>query len=135
MSSLASSKQVIQSAKAQTERRRSSRLLVEIPVGFRTVSGLRECSLSNISDVGAMLEVEHPPAQGTSGWLVMGEDEVYCTVVWSSETTCGIEFERGLPTNQIDQIVGGAVRELGPAANRGNIQPGRKRSSLVSGRS
>lgn len=129
MSSLASRQQVV-----QTERRRSSRLLVEIPVGFRTVSGLRECSLSNISDAGAMLETEHPPAQGTGGWLVMGEDEVYCTVVWSSDATCGIEFERGLASAQLDQIVGEQARELGPAANRGNIQMGRKRSSLVSGR-
>lgn len=129
MSSLALRQQV-----AQIERRRSGRMLIEIPVGFRTVSGLRECQMANISDTGAMLHLEHPPATGVSGWLVMGDDEVYCTVVWTNEAACGIEFERSLGTNTLDKIAGDVTRELSPAANRGNIQMGRKRSSLVPGR-
>ena len=126
MSSLASRQQV-----AQIERRRSGRLLIEIPVGFRTVSGLRECNMANISDSGAMLELSDPPALGVSGWLVMGDDEIYCTVIWANERSCGIEFEKSLGPNTLNLIAGGQTRELGPAANRGNIQMGRKRVSLV----
>lgn len=126
MSSLAIRQQV-----AQIERRRSGRLLIEIPVGFRTVSGLRDCNMANISDSGAMLEMERPPSTGVSGWLVMGEDEIYCTVVWTNEHSCGIEFERSIGPNTLNKIAGEQTRELGPAANRGNIQMGRKRASLV----
>lgn len=126
MSSLALRQQV-----AQIERRRSGRLLIEIPVGFRTVSGLRECKMANISDTGAMLEMERPPVTGVCGWLVMGDDEIYCTVVWANERSCGIEFERALGPHTLNKIAGDQTRELGPAANRGNIQMGRKRSSLI----
>ena len=116
---------------AQSERRRSGRLLIEIPVGFKTVTGVRPCHMGNISDAGAMLEMENPPATGISGWLVMGEDEIYATVAWSSEGTCGMEFERPLGVKTLDNVVAGKEREYGPAANRGNIQMGRKRASLV----
>lgn len=128
MSSLAIRQQI-----AQSERRRSGRMLIAIPVALRTVSGLRECNMSNISDTGAKLEMEKPPVTGISGWLVMGEDEIYCTVVWSNEGTCGVEFERSLGPNRLKQVAGDQIepQELGPAANRGNIQMGRKRSSLV----
>lgn len=126
MSSLAMRQQT-----AQIDRRRTGRMLIEIPVGFKTVSGLRECQMANISDTGAMLELERPPLRGISGWLVIGEDELYCTVVWTNEKSCGIEFERALGSHTLNTIVSGKTREVGPAANRCNIQMGRKRSSLV----
>ncbi len=126
MSSLAMRQQA-----AQIERRHSGRMLIEIPVGFKTVSGLRECQMANISDSGAMLEMERPPVKGVSGWLILGDDEIYSTVIWTNEKSCGIEFERALGSHTLNEIVSGKTREVGPAANRGNIQMGRKRSSLV----
>lgn len=116
---------------AQIERRRTGRMLIEVPMSFKTVSGVRECQMTNISDSGAMLEMESPPATGVSGWLVMGDDEIYCTVIWAKEASCGIEFERALGSHTLEQYVSDNTREAGPAANRSNIQMGRKRSSLV----
>ncbi|QUL38238.1 PilZ domain-containing protein [Erythrobacter sp. JK5] len=127
MSSLALRQQA-----AEIERRRSGRMLVDIPVGLRTVSGMRECEMTNISDAGAKLELEDPPPEGVSGWLVLGEDEIYCTVVWSSEGTCGVAFEFVLQPGMIAQIAGERAKEIGPAANTSNIRLGRKRSALVS---
>ncbi|WP_299193478.1 PilZ domain-containing protein [uncultured Erythrobacter sp.] len=127
MSSLAIRQQAVQS-----ERRRSSRLVAEIPVGLRTVSGLRECRMANISDEGAKLELADPPAEGVSGWLVLDGTEIYCKIIWSNESACGIEFERSLGDYTLKQIVGTQDLPTGPAANRGNIQAGRKRSGLVS---
>ena len=126
MSSLA-----IRQKMAQKERRRSSRLMVEIPVGFRTVSGTRECQMANISDNGAKLELYDPPAEGVSGWLVLDGAEIYSRVVWSGETACGIEFERTLGDYTLRQIVGAKNSEA-PTANTGRIQAGRKRSGLIS---
>ncbi|EAQ27584.1 malate synthase [Erythrobacter sp. NAP1] len=127
MNSLANNQQVV-----EIERRRTSRTLVDVPIGLRTVSGVRECRITNISDAGAKLELENPPPEGVTGWLVMGEDEVYCTIAWSSEGTCGVEFEFVLRPGMMTRLAGERAKEVGPAADRGNIQMGRKRSALVS---
>lgn len=127
MNSLANNQQAV-----EIERRRTSRTLVDVPIGLRTVSGVRECRITNISDAGAKLELENPPPEGVTGWLVMGEDEVYCTIAWSSEGTCGVEFEFVLRPGMMARIAGERRKDVGPAADRGNIQMGRKRSALVS---
>ncbi len=115
-----------------TDQRRSARLMVAIPVTFRTASGDRQCHMANISDQGAKLETESPPGQGVSGMLIMGKEEVYCTVIWSNETACGIEFERCIGDAALADIAGDQIRRSGPVANTGNIQMGRKRGRLVS---
>lgn len=114
----------------QMEQRRSSRLVVEIPVGFKTVSGIRECQMANISDHGAKLDLADPPREGVSGWLMLDGSEIYCTVIWSGDRSCGIEFERTLGDQTLMRIAGKQDRQ-GPAANFGRIQQGRKRSGLV----
>ena len=126
MSSLALRRKV-----AQMERRRSTRLVVEIPVAFKTVSGSRPCQMANISDHGAKLEMPDPPVEGVSGWLVLDGSEIYSKVIWSGDSACGIEFERTLGDYTLKQIVGAQNREA-PTANAGRIQAGRKRSGLVS---
>jgi len=126
MSSLALRRKV-----AQMERRRSSRLLVEIPVSFRTVTGERACQMANISDNGAQLEMADPPVEGMAGWLVLDGAEIYSRVIWSGETKCGIEFEKTLGDYTLKQMVGTQNQEA-PTANTDRIQAGRKRSGLVS---
>ncbi len=116
---------------AQTDQRRSGRFAVQIPAIFRTISGDRECRMANISDNGAKLETASPPAQGVSGMLILGEQEVYCTVIWSNDGACGIEFERNIGEDALVEIAGEQVRNAGPVANAGNIQMGRKRGRLV----
>ncbi|MEL6877056.1 MAG: PilZ domain-containing protein [Pseudomonadota bacterium] len=115
------------------EQRRTSRFTVQIPAIFRTTSGDRECRMANISDHGAKLETTSPPASGVSGMLVMGEQELYCRVVWSGDDACGIEFERALEEKTLVDIAGEQVAKTGPVANAGNIQMGRKRGRLVAG--
>lgn len=116
---------------AQMERRRSARFTVDISAVLRTVSGDRPCRMANISDNGAKLEMEIPPRKGVTGWLVMGAQELYCTVVWSRDGDCGIEFDRPLPHASLIAIAGDQVRAAGPVANAGNIQMGRKRSGRL----
>ncbi len=106
-------------------------MLVDIPVHLRTVSGSRECRLTNVSDAGAKLELGNPPTVGVCGWIVIGEDEIYCTVVWSTEGACGIEFENILRSDMMTRIAGVELGPVGPAANRSNIAIGRKRTALV----
>ena len=114
------------------DQRRSARFVVAIPVIFRTASGDRQCHMSNISDAGAKLETESPPPQGVSGMLRLGDDEFYCTVIWSNGTACGVEFERKVHEATLIDITGEEARKSGPVASCSNIQMGRKRSALVS---
>lgn len=116
---------------AQAERRRSARFTVDIPVILRTVSGDRPCRMANISDNGAKLEMANAPSKGVTGWLIMGAQELYCTVIWTRDGDCGIEFERSLPEASLIEFAGDQVRAAGPVANAGNIQMGRKRSGLL----
>lgn len=116
---------------AQAERRRSARFTIDIPVTLRTISGDRECRMANISDTGAKLETAEPPREGISGWLIMGEEELYCTVIWANEGACGVEFERALGEERLIEIAGEQVKKTVPIANTGKIQMGRKRSSFI----
>ncbi len=130
MSSLA-----VRQLTVHAERRGAGRFLVEIPVKFRTVSGIRDCWMGNISDTGAMIQTDSPPAEGVSGWLIMGDVELYCSVAWSSDRNCGIKFEHALGQATLAHIASKDKRQdNGPSARRGNIAVGRKRSSLVSSR-
>ena len=116
---------------AQVERRRSARLTIDIPVTFRTISGDRECRMANISDSGAKLETEAPPRTGVSGWLVMGTQEIYCSVIWANDNACGVEFERSIAQDTLIAITGNQVQQNAPVANAGNIQMGRRRGGRL----
>lgn len=115
------------------DQRRSGRFVVAIPAVFRTASGSRQCRMANISDNGAKLETDNPPATGVSGMLMLGEEEIYCTVIWSNDEACGVEFERSIGEAALTEIAGDQVRKSRPVANCSNIQMGRKRGALVSG--
>lgn len=130
MSSLALRQQL-----AQSDRRRNARFSTEIPVVLQTVLGQGEGRISNISGEGAMVELTSPPPANIAACLVLADDELFCTVVWSEETACGVKFDRPIGEAKLAQIAGEELqqRERGPVANVGNIQPGRKRGRLVSG--
>lgn len=116
---------------AQIERRRSARFTIDIPVTFRTISGDRECRMANISDSGAKLETAEPPRKGVSGWLIMGTQEIYCSVIWTNDNACGVEFERAMAEDTLLSITGVQAQQNTPVANAGNIQMGRKRNGLL----
>lgn len=115
----------------QTERRRSARFTIDTPVILRTVTGDRMCRMENISDNGAKLETDNAPNEGVSGWLVLGEEEIYCKVIWTDANSCGIEFDRAIGENRLLAIAGAKAKPGKPIANAGNIQMGRKRGGLL----
>ena len=111
----------------QKEQRRTSRFTIDIPASFRTVSGDRRCRMSNISDNGAKLETDSPPGEGITGWLLFGDLEIFCKVIWANDKSCGVEFERAIAERTLIDIAGEQVESRGPVASTGNIQMGRKR--------
>lgn len=112
---------------AQRERRRTARFTIDIPASFRTVSGDRQCRMANISDNGAKLDTDNPPREGITGWLLFGELEIFCKVIWTNDSSCGVEFERAITERTLIDIAGEQAQPRGPVASTGNIQMGRKR--------
>ena len=116
---------------ANADRRRTARFVVEVPAFIQTVIGERPCRIANISDSGAMIETDDPPPAGIAARLVLGDGDIFCTVVWSNETGCGVEFEDSIGDHTLKQIATEEIKEAGPIANVGRIQAGRRRSGLV----
>ena len=118
---------------ATSDRRRSARFIVEVPAFIETVVGRRSCHISNISDMGAMLETDAPPPAGIAACLSLGEHDIYCSVKWSKETTCGVEFDRPINESLLAGVASETKPTPGPVANVSRIQMGAKRGQLVSG--
>ncbi len=113
------------------ERRTAARFTVDIPAKWRTVGGDRDCTLANISVGGAKLNLATRPPEGVAGYVIFRAYELYCKVIWSDETHCGVEFERALTERALVAIAGEQARKLGPVAQAGKIQMGRKRSGRL----
>lgn len=113
------------------ERRAAVRFTVDIAAKWHTVSGDQDCNMANISVGGAKLELAKPPAEGITGYIVFSAYELFCKVIWANETSCGVEFERPITERALVAIAGDQARKLGPVAQSGNIQMGRKRSGRL----
>ena len=91
-------------ANNQIERRRATRMLIEIPVKLECAGMVHTCHMTNISDTGARLETPTPPATGNSAFLVMSEDRIACQIVWMRQQSFGIHFDRNLGEARLDTI-------------------------------
>ena len=119
---------------AAADRRRTARFVVEVPAFIETVVGRRSCRISNISDMGAMLEAETPPPAGIAARLSLGDYDIFCTVKWSQGKACGVEFDRPISENMLAGVASETQHTPGPVANVARIQMGAKRrGKLVSG--
>ena len=91
-------------ANNQIERRRATRLLIEIPVMLECAGIVHTCHMTNISDTGARLETPTPPVQNSPAFLVMGEERIACQIVWVRQQSCGIHFDHNLGQTRLDII-------------------------------
>ena len=112
---------------AQVERRVARRHAVDCAARLQLLGGERAGRLSDLSVEGARLETTDPPASGISGLLAWGEEEYWCKVVWSRETSCGLVFERTISQSIVDATAGTAEVETGPAADFSKIPLGERR--------
>jgi hypothetical protein len=115
------------------ERRAFERVRLDCPARLVTVGGQRVVQLCDLSRSGARLSVDNPPAEGITALLQWGPHESLCTVVWASESACGVAFEKmispelvasgdELPPSDGDRLAAGVTR----------IQFGTKRRALAS---
>ena len=116
---------------APKERRRSERYPIDRAASFRTISGVRQGRLENISEDGAKLVIAQPPKEGISGMLGIDGQEYFCAVIWVNTDACGLEFERSLPLKTILDLTGAEDNSGAHIARTGNIPLGRKRSGRL----
>jgi len=121
-------------AQLPIERRAVGRARTDCSVRLRTPGGDWHGRLWDLSEAGARVQVECPPAQGVMcliGWL---SNELFCRVVWSADDMCGVLFERPVSRAVVLETLGELEPEpeapSGPAANVVNIPVGRRRGRL-----
>lgn len=93
-----------------TGRRTRSRLRVRLAGRFTTTSGRGDATLIDLSATGAQIWLGKAIKVGSDILLMWHEQEIFGTVVWSSEGRCGVAFEKPLS----DEVL---------AASRGLIDP------------
>ena len=113
----------------QIERRVARRTRATCAASLRTLT--KECfgHLWDLSETGARISVESPPAIGEHAMVKWGAEKVMGRVVWIERDICGLEFDRPIDP----AVVASAARLIGiveqPTAALGNIPVGRKRSA------
>ncbi|WP_171032996.1 PilZ domain-containing protein [Qipengyuania marisflavi] len=119
----------------ETDRRSVRRWVVDCEAALKMLGGDRLGRLSDLSETGARLELDQPPAQGASGLLVWSDQEHFCKIIWVKQTSCGVLFERQIARSVVEATAKAVDVPTGPVADFSNIPLGQKRSrraSLVS---
>ena len=119
-------------AQLPIERRAVGRASTDCPARLRTPGGDWHGRLWDLSESGARVQVENPPAQGVTCLIGWRENELFCRVVWSADDMCGVLFERPISHATVMETLGEPVPEApsGPAASVSNIPIGTRRSRL-----
>ncbi|WP_338466632.1 hypothetical protein RXV95_13930 [Novosphingobium sp. ZN18A2] len=112
------------------ERRIALRNRINLPAQFHTAGGDQAVWLADISEYGAGISLADPPMVGTPGMLKWGYYEVFFTVAWANDDSCGVMFDAPIS----GEIVLEAIRKGGLTNNRSaqpsRIAPGHKRARL-----
>lgn len=95
------------------ERRAGPRTRVDCVATLLMPSGNRAGRLFDISTTGARFLTDEPPAQGVSALIEWPGHETYCRVSWVKPGMCGVEFDRPIPAQVIEQLA-----EAAPAGPR-----------------
>jgi hypothetical protein len=112
------------------ERRVALRNRINLPARMHTASGDQSVWLADISEYGAGISLSNPPKVGMPGVLIWGSYEVFFTVAWANDDSCGVMFDASISS----EIVLEAIRK-GALKNNRLVEPsrianGRKRASL-----
>jgi hypothetical protein len=118
------------------ERRAAGRARADCPARLQTPGGTWYGRLWDVSEAGARVQVENPPAQGVLCLIGWQANEMFCRVVWSADDMCGVLFERPIEYSVVMQTIGEPDPEpeapSAPPASVGNIPIGRRRAHLRS---
>jgi hypothetical protein len=82
-------------------RRMDARLRLMLPASLRLPIAKEVCWLENISRTGALVRIEELPAEGSTAIFKFMHLSIWCTVVWTREQWCGLQFDDPLPNETV----------------------------------
>lgn len=110
------------------ERRAARRWHAQCAAALETLTGESLGQLWDLSETGARVKLDDPPAPGSAAILKWCEHRARCSVVWTTDDMCGVAFEDPLDSAQVSAT----TRMIGevqlPVAAVRNIPMGRKRA-------
>ena len=117
-------------ASLPAERRAAGRARTDCPARLQTPGGEWHGRLWDLSEGGARVHVDHPPAQGAVALIKWQSHEMFCRVMWSADDMCGVVFEKPIPYSVVLETLGEEPVETqgAPPASLGNIPAGKRRS-------
>lgn len=89
-----------QSATA-TGKRGHPRARIGLPAMLETLKWKRSVTLQNISETGALIQVDNPPAPGSDVIVQCGRIDLMARVMWTERACCGIQFDENAPMQDI----------------------------------
>lgn len=123
---------VYQGTDGQTheERRTALRTRIDMPAKLTTASGDQLARLADISEHGAGISLHNPPSVGMPGVLKWRSYEVFFTVAWVNEGSCGVLFDGPISSELVlETIRHSALKNIRPA-EPSRIAQGQKRAKL-----
>lgn len=108
------------SGRVQDDRRVTLRSRINIPARMCTAGDEQSVWLADLSEHGAGISLRAPPALGVPGVLKWGSYEVFFTVAWANDDSCGVMFDVAIS----QEIVLEAMRE-GALKNDRSAEPSR----------
>lgn len=116
---------------AKVERRVALRSRINLPARLR-VSGLDEAAwLADISENGAGISISNPPLVGMPVLLKWSIYEVFGTVAWSNDDSCGLKFDVPISSEIVLEAIREGALKNDRSAQTSRITQGRKRASLI----
>jgi hypothetical protein len=113
------------------ERRVALRNRINLPARLRTTSDTAAAWLADISELGAGLGLNGPPPVGTPTVLMWSSYEVFATVVWANEDSCGLMFDVPISREIVLEAMREGALKNDRSAETSRIALGRKRESLI----
>ena len=112
------------------ERRTALRTRIDVPAKLHTTSGDQMARLADISENGAGLSLHDPPSVGTPGVLKWRSYEVFFTVAWASDDSCGVLFDAPISSELVLETVRNSALKNNRPAEPSRIAQGQKRAKL-----
>ncbi|MXO60128.1 hypothetical protein GRI89_11320 [Altererythrobacter salegens] len=116
---------------AKEDRRVALRSRINLPARLQTASFNRSAWLADISEYGAGISIHNPPAVGMPALLKWSIYEVFGSVAWSNNDSCGLKFDAPISGEIVLEAIREGALKNDRSAETSRIVPGRKRASLI----
>lgn len=124
---------VYQDAAGRTneDRRVTPRSRINLPAWLRTTSAVQPVWLSDISENGAGLRTSKPPPVGAPAVLKWSIYEVFGTLAWANDESCGLMFDAPISAEIVLEAIREGALKNDRSADTSRIVLGRKRAGLI----